>query len=961
MKKFLLLTFLILFSCDRYNPRCINASDFGQPMGSPSIGGYDIQARFGDNSTYNYFEKTWSTYTGFVLTGDVLIARITGAWSPWSEEFLNQAITCNRVNKVCNLDTDFDYQIIDGWEGHRFKQNEICDDGEINENICWFPYGLGIYMGFSNDPRSSLESLYHLAHPQFQQIQGGYWKFILPQEEIENIKEQMGVVKFSSIKIYLRSHDNSYDDNISGCVDKDTSGKVKLNPVDGEIEACITPIEIFFESGARREESGFLETAARIFMDPAESIIHDTYHAIVESPVYQNILRTIWALFIVFIVFGWFGGFIQLTHTVGLLAVIKFGIITSLVSPTGWAFFNDFVVQFFWSGSSELANMVMGAFNGAIYSQTATQTSVGGTIDSSVLQNVDDIISMFTSGAVNSKIAGLLWSHELGFILILALYFAFYVFIMAMLKLTVILIFIFISITILLALAPIFLVFSIFKYTRELYFESWLQALISAAIQPMMLFCFIGIFMTIIDYYLKEMLFYEVCWKSILNLYIYDIKFWKIQEVYNYVDGVATKKDNNTPNITFVSIFVLFLSTMIIRYVTEMVPQVSERIGGSFSLGSLSQGVMAVGKTLEYFGEEMAKGTMKGVHKRTTGRALSGMFNKFAPDFISRNAHKLSFGLVNKTDAARMAKAKKTVRAELRSKGWKDKDINDSMRKGRLNKKLGDQLALEKAKDDKYGRKSLGPKAFTGAMKGIQDNIKMSMAKAQARAQGKKFTKKKEKHMEKQFVQKEYKEARNSDEMKDKTDKIMANKFGSADLRDAARELKSDQVSGKAEITSNDDLREKLKEKMAERGYSNKKDSKKDQELLDGLIDKDLSKGRTSRINAEFGDLDKATEEPKDKAIPENIDSGNIEGEVSSNSEGDKDPEIGEVLDDIVGDNPDFDWKDNPDSDELLDDIIGDDPDFDWKDNPDSDELLDDIIGDNPDFDWKKNKDEDPK
>ena len=245
MKKIaFLLIFLTLFSCDRFNPRCVDASDFGQPIGSPGVGGNDVNPRFGQASEYDYFDKTKSDYTGFILTGDELIVRIKGAWSPWSSEIVAMGETCGRVDKVCSLSSDFTAMSFDGWDGHRFHANETCSDNLPKSNICWFPYGLGIYLGFSNDPSIGLEILHHLVDPTYYALENGNWKFKLPESEIDNIRQAIGVDKFSSVRIYLRAHDNSYIDNVNGCIVDDTNGKPKLNPVDGDIYECATPMEL---------------------------------------------------------------------------------------------------------------------------------------------------------------------------------------------------------------------------------------------------------------------------------------------------------------------------------------------------------------------------------------------------------------------------------------------------------------------------------------------------------------------------------------------------------------------------------------------------------------------------------------------------------------------------------------------------------------------------------------------
>ena len=863
---FLLHLFLFIYACD-YSPRCIDAEDFGQPKGSPSIHGHNVESRYGEDSDFSYLEKTWSTYTGFVLTGDPLEVRVEGAWSPWSKEALEQGV-CGvgargddavYYGKVCTVAGDFVNETMPAsagsLEGMRFTSDIDCG-GETNPNICWFPHGLGVYIGLSNDPRNSTEILYHL----ITNYTSGHHMFTLTQAEVDEVKQQLGVTSWRSVKIYLRIHDNFYEDNESGCIEVDNEGKAIANPTHNQIRPCDTPMDITFVSGARAEEAGFLENAARVFMDPAEDFIYTSYHALVTSDNYKNILNLVWALFFTFMGVGYFAAFIQVSKGELMSVFIRFGIIYTLLSPTSWEFFNFYIVEGFWGATTTMANMVLESFNESIFGSSQIEFSIGQTIDSNILQNVDDIMAMFVSDPVNSKIMALLFSHELGWLLIIALYFAFFVFIMSMVKLTVIFIFVFLTLTILLSLAPIFIIFAVFKYTRNSYFQQWLQALFGAAIQPMMLFVFVGLFLTIISSFLYEMLYYQVCWQSLINLVIFDIEFWKITEVYNYnAGGDPVSTGGTRPNISLVSIFVLFLSALLIRYVTDMVPKIADKIAGGISLEDTTTQTL---KMVEYFAEEMGKSTLKGVYKRVRNKTISKLADKVLPTSLSK--------YVGGTKSRKLEKARKAVRKQMRKKGWTDKQIEQGFKSGDLNSKLRDHFAYERAKDNKYGRKSLNPiKVMQGAVKGAMDNMKISMQKATMRAQGKKLTKSAERKLKKNLLRADIAKAKEekvgglgTGKRLDKyVDEFMARQGGDNDLRKTIRDLKD---SGQ-DFKDMDSLRDAIHEKMADKGY--------DGDIVDNLIDKDLSAGEDrsgyekaydfmftrkaaySRINSEFGKL----------------------------------------------------------------------------------------------------------
>lgn len=797
----LLIFFAILSSCDE-KPRCVAAEDFGQPKGIANIYGKDVGPKYdqAESLEYSFFEKSRSSATGYVLNGDDLKIKIRGAWSPWDESNLARG-TCGVSDKVCSLAEDFTQIDIDDISGYRFKQFEDCGDGTSEARICWYPYGLGVYVGLGKNPSNSFEFLYHTADPKYLSSDGVSWFFTLPQNVLNNIKETLDLEQWRSIRIYLRVFDNNYSDNTNGCIDRDIDGELLLNPDAGEISVCTTPMEFTFMSGATREEPGFLENAARVFLDPASEMVRAIYEGFTQSPNYQNIYNLVWVLFITFYAIGYLLGFVNITHSALMVMSLRFALLYTFLSPNlGWYFFNDYVFSFFWYGSNELANLIINAFNKTVMSGLNVNTlAVGTTIDTSAIAFVDDTILMFVSEAINNKMQALIFSHELGVIYAIALYFAFFIFIVSMIELTVILIFIYLTMTILLALAPIFFAFAVFKYTREKYFESWLKAIAGAAIQPMIIFVFLTLFLTIITSFLYDMLYYEACPTTLINIpSILHLNFWEIKDIYDFdpITETATKTDKNAPNIDLVTIFILYLSTLVISHVTEMVPKVAEKISGGISLAAINGLVGQMGKTGRKFVEESIKTTIKSAHRRTTGRALSVAMDKAAPTFVSSKAHKLTGGLINKTKAGKMATAKKRAKANLRSKGYSESEMKDAV-KAEAAKEYKKELLREKAENKKYGKDTINPaKIAIGAIREAIDNARIDAQKAQAKAAGKKFDDKKERKARDGLLKNEKEQLRNDDTFNQEVDRDVQKFQKEDEAQEKAQDLASDPSKG---------------------------------------------------------------------------------------------------------------------------------------------------------------------
>ncbi|MBT5827631.1 MAG: hypothetical protein HOH73_01990 [Alphaproteobacteria bacterium] len=862
LKKYLIILISLFFinSCDM-SFRCIDAADFGQPGSSIPINGDNIEV------INEIIHVTQSSYTGYVLNGDDLKIQIRGAWSTSANV---GAGTCNTPNKVCSILDDFDLVA----NNYILKEPIECPDGGTSEhNICWFPYGMGIEVSFAVD-RSEKEVSYSLIHPSFYKYDSNLdaWLFEMELADLEtNIKAFLGADNWSSIKIYLKVIDDYYGDNVFGSIQRGINGKEISNPVDGQITISEDPMDLLFLQGARIEEAGFLEAAARAFTDPAEDLVKISYNAYIDSSIYNNIYQIALLFFVMFTALGYFLGFINLSIYSVFHLTFRFAIIVALLNPSGgWEFFDKYVVTLFWDGSYVLANIVLEAFSNAIENKDYISTTRLSYVDSSVLENVDNVVLMFFSEAIAYKIWGLLFSHQFGWLLILALYYAFWVFTFSMIKLTVIFIIITMLMTILLSMAPIFLIFSLFKYTRENYFEPWLKALIGAAIQPMMLFVFVGIFLTMVTHFMYEMLYYDVCWQTVVDLVIFSIEYFVIGDIYEFNSTNNTINSVSSLQIDLTQIFLLFLTALIIQYFVDEIPKIADKISDGVSLEGVARITNSVINTVQYTGEEFAKNKAKGTWKRTAGRGLSLGAEKMLPSFMSKAAHKWSGGLINKTKQAKFAKAEKKVTADLKAKGLNNKEIDKLKRSGKFKQEVKKALARDKAKDERYGNKSLNPLTVAkGEMRKAMDDFKVSLANAQRRSAGRRvMTKGQERKMRDSFISKDLSKHTSGDagmKLDDKVDKLFDNKFTNQDLRQTVRGIKD---SGD-KFNNKDELHDKIRESMSAKGYSEEDTNRAIENDEKSSLSSNFAQ---SRIKAEFPNLKEGTGGTK---------TGDSEGEIS--------------------------------------------------------------------------------
>lgn len=244
--------------------------------------------------------------------------------------------------------------------------------------------------------------------------------------------------------------------------------------------------------------------------DNIKGIVNDSterlYQSFIDNSAYQSAVFGAVTLMIIIFGVGFVIGVIQPSFGQVLVRLIKIGIIVALISPGGWDFFSGYMVTFFNDGTDSLVKSVMGIGTGV---PVPAEASPFWTFDrlANFLIQPDTIIAImgatFAGGPYGMMMGGLMTFAFMGFIglLITALriYAVSYV-----------------ARSLLLGLAPVFFVFLLFEKTKQL-FMTWLNALLSLMLQPILLFTFLSFFMILIESASKDMLNTEFCWTEYRN------------------------------------------------------------------------------------------------------------------------------------------------------------------------------------------------------------------------------------------------------------------------------------------------------------------------------------------------------------------------------------------------------------------------------------------------------------
>lgn len=310
------------------------------------------------------------------------------------------------------------------------------------------------------------------------------------------------------------------------------------------------------------------------------------YQAFIDSTGYQTAVYGALSLTIVIFAVSFLIGAIQPSFGQVLIRLVKIGLIFTLVGGTGWTFFNDTVVEFFNNGTNDLIRGVMQI------SMPISNAPAGASpffqLDNlaAFILHPDTIIAIlgmtFSSGPFGAGMAALMLA-------------SFWTFVMLLVNALRVYAVSYVARSLLLGLGPVFIVFFLFERTKQL-FMSWVNALISLALQPILLFTFLSFFLVLITSAAKDVLSVDLCWTEYTGANGSDNKlaFWRFVDTTNPdKDPISSKMDWNgwfsctvtgkTDCPEFPINVVDLLTFLILVYLANRFSKIIERVAGELS------------------------------------------------------------------------------------------------------------------------------------------------------------------------------------------------------------------------------------------------------------------------------------------------------------------------------------------------------------------------------------------
>jgi type IV secretory pathway VirB6-like protein len=528
---------------------------------------------------------------------------VEGAWAPWGHcpDILPSChlVPCEPSNITTKIDQCFQNVVISG--GKQETGQIITPMAALPDIPCRLDQGYGIYGMISiiqpdgthkdpNDPEYLKSRIWPSAYFRTFEIlanqsdgDGNYHQLDYTQvcknryTSTTNFTTNCTSDKLNgkeyAIKgwLYFKFQDTYYEDN---------TGEYKLTVKQGVFT-----------------QKGFIEKNFYVFNDIIVGVTKMMSRTLFENTQFLSVVRAFLVLYIVWSAMQFLMGSIRMTLNELLGRLLKFSIVSVLLTPSSFDFFNTYLLNVF-IGNNPNNNYAGIAQEVASYVERVTlfyDPASNNTPrfampeDPTPLSVFDIILQMISSLNLHIKIWALLF-YKWYFAYIIILYMGIFFLVAIVLRGTMLWFVATLRIAILLAVAPLFIMFMLFNVTKT-YFENWLRQMMGAALTLIIVAASIALLIGLLTSQLQNLLNYEVCnmviWSMDLDLIDvhFDINYWYPSD--SRVDTALSTK-NLFSFLIFGAIFDSF---------SKQIPQICD-ILGKMGIGSIGAMYGATGQGL---------------------------------------------------------------------------------------------------------------------------------------------------------------------------------------------------------------------------------------------------------------------------------------------------------------------------------------------------------------------------
>ncbi|MFZ9470440.1 MAG: type IV secretion system protein, partial [Rickettsiales bacterium] len=404
----------------------------------------------------------------------------------------------------------------------------------INQSSCRLSMGLGAYLSLyppvlSENPNIAPELAYHMFSLK---------SFCPIKSTNGNCVDENGMIRTKFIwespsqipknnasppqyhedlsRIKLALYDHFYKDN-SGYYKIEFVGGVIQKEGDGIFASSVKLAEDFL-FGSNDYNPQLMRREKK------DGVAEFMFKAVLNDPVVKKVISISLVLYVTIYGLAFLSGMVDFGRKELMSRLLKFGLVVLFTNATSWQFYNGFVIQFFKGGMDSMVKVVTGIFESQISPTLGSLYLQADESSTSVHKKfiyVDMLVRDLISKPNINRVFGLLFTKGTEFLsiayipIILALI---CYFIYAVLDIAIKYLINLIKICFGLALGPVFILFSLFEKTKDM-FKNWLSFMGSRAFEIILLFTILHPFLMIIDAEFKTMLDFKVCIEKLNNNY----------------------------------------------------------------------------------------------------------------------------------------------------------------------------------------------------------------------------------------------------------------------------------------------------------------------------------------------------------------------------------------------------------------------------------------------------------
>ncbi len=333
---------------------------------------------------------------------------------------------------------------------------------------------------------------------------------------VAGTKTGMVEYKISATKPQITDRGNILQPFTSNSVQNPDSGTIwfRIIDEDGDYTNNYGQYEIQVESPAVKEN--FISKLAKFLITPLTIQISEVsikfWENTVGNKIFKNLISVMVTLYIIILGVFFALGNIKMTQTEFIIRLLKIGVLYAVISPHSYEFFNKYLFSFFVDGQKYLINIITNP-------DTSDQVVSSNLNYDTLFGFTNYIIStIFSKHFLLVMVSMLLW-FPVGWVVLIFLLAAMFFYTMAIIEAIILYLIAFTAVSFLISLGPIFIILILFERTKNI-FNSYIDAIISFTMQPVILFATIMVVTVLINGAIYNIMAISASWECMVDIFL---------------------------------------------------------------------------------------------------------------------------------------------------------------------------------------------------------------------------------------------------------------------------------------------------------------------------------------------------------------------------------------------------------------------------------------------------------